>query len=132
MEVHAYADHLHTVDFYAKVHDVNRYRLRTNQRAMGKLGGTVLDILAGIVRTDPKARFGFLAAAMMHETNDIITKRYSIYTKMLKLKLDTKCHVLVSKPENSSIFVLPVEVAANPALQQTIIERYENIFAEIS
>ena len=38
VEVHAYPDHLYTVDFYAKVHDVNRYRLRTNQRAMGRLG----------------------------------------------------------------------------------------------
>lgn len=30
VEMHAYADHLYTVDFYAKVQNVNRYRLRTN------------------------------------------------------------------------------------------------------
>ena len=130
VEVHAYADHLYTVDFYAKVHDVNRYRLRTNQRAMGKLGGTVLDILASIVRADPKARFGFLAAAIMHEVSDITTKRYKIYTSMFELKLDFSCHTLVSKPENSSIFVMPVEAARDLALQQSIIQRYESIFAE--
>ncbi len=70
VEVHAYADHLYTVDFYAKVHDPNRYRLRTNQFAAGKLGGTVLAIIAGIIRADPQARFGFIAAAMLHETSD--------------------------------------------------------------
>ena len=118
------------MDFYAKVHDVNRYRLRTNQRAMGKLGGTVLAILAGNVRADPQARFGFLAAAMMHESSDIVTKRYKIYTSMFELKLDFNRHTLVSRPENSSIFVMPVETAQNPALQQSIIQRYESIFAE--
>ena len=130
VEVHAYADHLYTVDFYAKVHDVNRYRLRTNQRAMGKLGGTVLDILARIIRADPEARFGFIAAAMLHETSDVMTKRYRIYTGMFELKLDFKRHTLISRPENSSIFVMPVEVAQDLCLQQSIIQRYESIFAE--
>lgn len=50
VEVHGYADHLYTVDFYAKVHDVNRYRLRPNQQAAGKLGGTVLAIMAEVLR----------------------------------------------------------------------------------
>ena len=130
VEVHAYAGHLYTVDFYAKVHDVNRYRLRTNQRAMGRLGGTVLAILAGIVRADPQARFGFLAAAMTHETSDVATKRYKIYTSMFELKLDFRRHTLISKPDNSSIFVMPVEVAQNLSLQQAVIQRYESIFAE--
>ena len=130
MEVHAHADHLYTVDFYAKVHDVNRYRLRTNQRAMGKLGGTVLDIIAGIIRADPQARFGFIAAAMMHETSDVKTKRFKIYVKMFELKLDSTRHKLVVRPANSGIFVMPVAVAVNLPLQHAIISRDERIFAE--
>lgn len=130
VEVHAYPDHLYTVDFYAKVHDVNRYRLRTNQRAMGRLGGTVLSILAGIVRADPEARFGFLAAAMMHETSDVRTKRFKIYVKMFELKLNSARHKVLVRPENSSIFVMPVAVAADTSLQRAIIQRYERIFAE--
>ena len=70
VEVHAYADHLYTVDFYAKVRDVNRYRLRTNQQAAGKLGGTVLAIMAEVLRQDPQACFGFIAAALVTETSD--------------------------------------------------------------
>ena len=50
VEVREYSGHLYTVDFYAKVHDVNRYRLRTNQHAAGQLGGTVLDIIARTIR----------------------------------------------------------------------------------
>ncbi len=130
VEVHAYPDHLYTVDFYAKVHDVNRYRLRTNQYAMGKLGGTMLDILARIVRADPQARFGFLAAAMLHETSDVATKRFRIYVNMFRLNLNPLQHALVIRRATSSIFVLPVEEAEDLVLQQSIIERYERIFAE--
>ena len=95
-----------------------------------KLGGTVLDILAGIVRADPQARLGFISATMMHETNDLATNRYKIYTSMFELKLNFKRHALASKPENSSIFPMPVEVARDLNLQQFIIQRYESIFAE--
>ncbi len=130
VEVHAYPDHLYTVDFYAKVHDVNRYRLRTNQRAMGKLGGTVLSIIADIIRADPEARFGFLAASMMHEISNVTTKRFRIYVKMFELKIDSKRHRLVVRPTNSSIFVMPVAVATDLSLQHSIISRYERIFAE--
>ena len=130
VEVHAYADHLYTVDFYAKVHDINRYRLRTNQQAAGKLGGTVLAIMAGILREDPRACFGFIAAAMLNETNDISTKRFQLYTKMLELKLNPARNQLISKSENSSIFVLPVDMAAQPDLVNATLARYERIFAE--
>ena len=130
VEVHAYPDHLYTVDFYAKVHDVNRYRLRTNQQAMGRLGGTMLDILAAIVRADPQARFGFLAAAMLHETSDVETKRFEIYRRMLAFGVGLEHHAIVTKPEDSSIFVMPVEEARDEALKQSIIQRYERIFAE--
>ena len=130
VEVHAYADHLYTVDFYAKIQSVNRYRFRTNQSAMGRLGGTMLSILADIVRADPEARFGFLAAAMMHETSDVATKRFRVYKRMFELTLDPQRHHVTFRPEESSIFVLPVEVAANTFLQQSIITRYEQIFAE--
>lgn len=38
VEVREYPGHLYTVDFYAKIKSVYRYRLRTNQHAAGKLG----------------------------------------------------------------------------------------------
>lgn len=130
VEVHAYADHLYTVDFYAKVHDVNRYRLRTNQQAAGKLGGTVLAIMAEVLRQDPQARFGFIAAAMLNETSDVNTKRFRLYTKMLKLKINPLRHQIVTKRNQSAIFVIPIALANKPALIDSIITRYENIFRE--
>lgn len=130
VEVHAYADHLYTVDFYAKVQGVNRYRLRTNQYAAGKLGATVLDVIARIIRADPRACFGFIAAAMLDETSDESTKRFKLYTRMLELKVDARRHYITTKPEASSIFMLPKAVAANQSLKQDIIERYESIFRE--
>jgi hypothetical protein len=130
VEVHAYPDHLYTVDFYAKVHDVNRYRLRTNQRAMGKLGGTVLNVIAGIVRADPQACFGFIAAAMLDETNDNNTRRFQVYTKMLELKIDPTRYKVAALEQNSSIFVLPKALAAQPNTLQQIINRYDGIFRE--
>ena len=90
----------------------------------------MLGILADIVRADPEARFGFLAAAMMHETSDLATKRFKVYKRMFELTLNPQRHHVAFKPEESSIFVLPVRVAANPFLQQSIIARYEQIFAE--
>lgn len=90
----------------------------------------MLDILATIVRGDPQARFGFLAAAMVHETSDVATKRFRIYATMFRLNLDPSQHTLVLRRATSSIFVLPVEEAQNLVLQQFIIERYERIFAE--
>jgi len=130
VEVHAYADHLYTVDFYAKVDNVNRYRLRTNQQAAGKLGGTVLAIMAGILREDPAACFGFIAAALLTETSDYRTKRFKLYTRMLELKINLLRHTVLTKPEASSIFVLPSAVALNEPLKQRIIRRYESIFSE--
>lgn len=130
VEVHAYADHLYTVDFYAKVHDVNRYRLRTNQQAAGQLGGTVLDIIAGIIRADPQACFGFIAAAMLDEISDESTKRFKLYKRMLELKIDARRNVTLTKPETSSIFILPNALANNLLMQQLITDRYEHIFRE--
>ena len=129
VEVHAYADHLYTVDFYAKVGNVNRYRLQTNQQAAGKLGGTVLDIMAGIVRRDPEARFGFIAAALLTETSDVRTKRFQLYVRMLELKLNPTQHHVVAKPETSAIFVLPIAFQQPEAIA-TLIARYETFFAE--
>lgn len=130
VEVHAYADHLYTVDFYAKVHDPNRYRLRTNQFAAGTLGGTVLDILARIIRADPQACFGFIAAAMLHETSDESTKRFRLYTKMLELKIDPTRYRVETFKESSTIFVVPVAIARQPDTLQKIIQRYDRIFRE--
>lgn len=130
VEVHAYADHLYTVDFYAKVDNPNRYRLRTNQHAAGQLGGTVLDIIAGIVRADPQACFGFIAAALLHETSDESTKRFRLYTRMLELKIDAQRSIVLTKPQTSSIFVLPNALADNLLMQDLITDRYERIFRE--
>ncbi len=130
MEVHAYADHLYTVDFYAKVHDVNRYRLRTNQGAAGQMGGTVLDIIARVIRHDPQACFGFIAAAMLHETSDENTRRFQLYTRMLELKVDPTRYRVEALRKNSSIFVLPAIAASQPAALQQIINCYDRIFRE--
>ena len=130
VEVHAYGNHLYTVDFYAKTHDVNRYRLRTNQYAAGKLGGTVLAIMAEVLRQDPAACFGFIAAAMLNETSDVATKRFRLYKRMLELKTNPRRHQIITKPAESSMFVLPIAVAENQLLKQKIIARYESIFSE--
>ena len=130
VEVHAYADHLYTVDFYAKVHNVNRYRLRTNQYAAGKMGGTVLDIIAGIIRQDPQARFGFIAAAMLYETSDESTKRFRLYTRMLELKIDPTRYRVEAFKNSSTIFVLPTALTNQPAALQHLIHRYDSIFRE--
>jgi len=130
VEVHAYADHLYTVDFYAKVQGVNRYRLRTNQYAAGKLGATVLDVIARIIRTDPRACFGFIAAAMLDETSDVCTRRFQLYTKMLELKVDPARYKVETLEETSTIFVMPVALANQPGSLQRIIDRYDRIFRE--
>ncbi len=129
VEVHAYADHLYTVDFYAKVDHADRYRLRTNQFGAGRLGGTVLAIMAEVVRQDPQARFGFLAAAMLDETSDSRTKRFKLYTRMMEQKLNPARQRLVAKPETSGIFVLPAAVTDSTE-EEAIIARYEIFFAE--
>lgn len=130
VEVHAYADHLYTVDFYAKVNDVNRYRLRTNQHAAGKLGGTVLAIMAEILRQDPQTCFGFIAAAMLNEYSDENTKRFRMYRQMLEQKVNPQRYKVITIPEQSRIFVMPMHKAQNPLVRQDIISRYEGIFHE--
>ena len=130
VEIHAYENHLYTADFYAKVNNVNRYRLRTNQQVAGKLGGTVLAILAEVIRQDPQACFGFIAAAMVGETSDANTKRFQLYTKMLELKLNPLRHKVFAIEATSSIFVLPIELANQPTVLTSVILRYESIFAE--
>ena len=118
------------MDFYAKVHDVNRYRLRTKQGAAGQMGGTVLDVLARIIRHDPKACFGFIAAAMLNETSDDNTRRFQLYTKMLELKVDPTRYKVAALKKTSTIFVLPVALVAQPDALQKIIDRYDCIFRE--
>lgn len=130
VEVHCYADHLYTVDFYAKVHDINRYRLQTNQFAAGKLGGTVLAIMAGILRQDPQARFGFVAAAMLNETSDANTKRFRLYTRMLELKINPMRQEVISRIETSSIFVIQKSLMQQLGVVRRILDRYEEIFRE--
>ena len=88
VEVRQYPGHLYTVDFYAKVRNVHRYRLRTHQYSAGKLGATVLDIIAQVIRRDPQACFGFIAAAMLDETTDANTRRFRLYRYMLEQKIN--------------------------------------------
>ncbi len=130
VEIHAYENHLYTADFYAKVNNINRYRLRTNQQAAGKLGGTVLAILAEVLRHDPQACFGFIAAAMLDETSDANTKRFRMYKYMLEQKVNPQRYSIITIPEQSRIFVMPLHSAQNPHVRQEIIRRYERIFHE--
>lgn len=131
VEIHAYENHLYTADFYAKVNNVNRYRLRTNQQAAGKLGGTVLAILADVLRQDPQACFGFIAAAMVHENSDANTKRFRMYKHMLEQKINPQRYQVITIPEQSRIFVMPMPQADNLLVRQEIISRYEGIFQEV-
>jgi len=130
VEIDAYENHLYTADFYAKVNNVNRYRLRTNQQAAGKLGGTVLAILADVLRQDSQACFGFIAAAMLNESSDANTKRFRMYTKMLELKINPMRYEVVTRRDQSAIFVVPAAIAGDQVLVDSIIARYEDIFRE--
>lgn len=130
VEVHGYADHLYTVDFYAKVRSSNRYQLRTNQFAAGKLSGTVLDIMADIIQTDPQACFGFVAAAMLDESSHESTKRFRLYAKMLELKVNPTRYKLEAVRESNTILVLPTAIACQSVLLQQLIDRYDCIFRE--
>ncbi|RZK23784.1 MAG: hypothetical protein EOO56_03850 [Hymenobacter sp.] len=116
--------------FYAKVNNVNRYRLRTNQQAAGKLGGTVLAILAEVLRHDSQACFGFIAAAMLDETSDVSTKRFRMYKYMLEQKVNPQRYTVITIPGQSRIFVMPVHKARNLLVRKEIINRYESIFHE--
>ena len=130
VEVREYSGHLYTVDFYAKIHSVHRYRLRTHQHAAGKLGATVLDIVAHTIRLDPQACFGFIAAAMLDETTDVSTRRFQLYTRMLELKINPLRYKVEALKENSSIFVVPLALANQPDGLQQLIDRYDSIFRE--
>lgn len=131
VEVREYPGHLYTVDFYAKIKSVYRYRLRTNQHAAGKLGATVLAIIAQTVQADQQACFGFIAAAMLDETTDVNTRRFQLYTKMLELKIDPTRYKVAALRENSSIFVVPLGLARQPKQLQQLIDRYDRIFREV-
>jgi len=130
VEVRQYPDHFYTVDFYAKIKSAFRYRLRTNQHAAGKLGATALAIIADTVRSDQKACFGFIAAAMLDETSDTSTRRFQLYTKMLELKIDPTRYKVEALSVNSSIFVVPAALAAQPGALLQLIDRYDRIFRE--
>jgi len=124
--VREYPGHFYTVDFYAKIKSTFRYRLRTNQHAAGKLGATVLAIIADTIRSDPNACFGFIAAAMLDETSDTSTRRFQLYTKMLELKIDPTRYKVEASSVNSSIFL--VALAAQPGALLQLIDRYDRIF----
>ena len=93
-------------------------------------GATVLDVIARIIRTDPRACFGFIAAAMLDETSDVCTRRFQLYTKMLELKVDPARYKVETLEETSTIFVMPVALANQPGSLQRIINRYDRIFRE--
>lgn len=137
VEIRCYPDHLHTADFYAKTPgSPDRYRLRTNQFSMGPIGGTVLDILARVLRANPAACFGFLAAALVDETEDRMTKRFRVYTRMLQSRINAaepnvfRDVRLIVDEATSAIFVLPQHLAVNPDEIARIVARYQEIFRE--
>jgi len=84
-----YSDKLFTVAFYAKVDNVDKYRITTNQRAFGRIGGTVLDIMATCITEYGVRAYGIEAAAMLYEESDENTKRYRTYVEMLRRKIKT-------------------------------------------
>lgn len=67
---------------------------------------------------------------MLDETSDVSTKRYRLYTKMLELKINPLRHQIVTKQNQSAIFVIPIALANEPTLIDFTIVRYETIFQE--
>ncbi|MBC7449242.1 MAG: hypothetical protein H7330_14415 [Hymenobacteraceae bacterium] len=69
-EVHEYADGLFTMDFYAKLssQSQNKYRVATNQFAMGRIGATLLAILGPFMASRPDACLGVLGASLVGKT----------------------------------------------------------------
>jgi hypothetical protein len=87
-------------------------------------------ILAEVLRQDPQACFGFIAAAMVNETSDANTKRFRMYKHMLEQKVNPQRYSVITIPEQSRIFVMPLPMAQNPVARQDIISHYERIFHE--
>lgn len=108
----------------------HKYCLKTNQFSAGRLGGTVLDILARVQRADPAACFGFIGAAMLGEDESQGTRRFWMYLKMLRLKLDPNLFTVTGDYETSSIFVFPVLLPQQPDLVDSIKKCYERYFRE--
>lgn len=137
VEIRRFPGHLYTADFYAKTPgSPDRYRLRTNQFAMGGIGGTVLALLAEVLHTDPEACFGFLAAALPDETSDHQTKRFRVYQRMLSRQIAQPepnpfrgVELLVDE-HASAMFLLPTEISNQPNEPARIITRYQEIFRE--
>ena len=137
VEIRRYPASLYTADFYAKTPgSPDRYRLRTNQFVLGAIGGTVLDILARVLRDDPAACFGFLAAALPEETSDRMTKRFRVYSRMLQRRValpepnDFARVRLLADEASSAIFVVPSHLFHQPDELARIVTRYQEIFRE--
>lgn len=131
VEIRRYPGSLYTADFYAKTPgSPDRYRLRTNQFVLGAIGGTVLDIMARVLREDPAACFGFIAAALPHEHEEANTKRFRVYRAMLERTVRPTTYKLLTDEQRSRIFVLPAAKAADLTWRDAVILEYERIFAE--
>ena len=82
--------------------------------AASQVGDTMLDILAQVQREDPWACFGFIGAAMLGEDERHGTRRFWLYLRMLRSKLDPNFFMIRDNYATSGIFLLPVHRSAEP------------------
>lgn len=116
-----------TVDFYKKVKSENRYKLLSNDFKFGRVGATILDIMRDVQFKTGIHTFGILASSMIGETSNTSNKRYKVYINILTRKVNTGKYKVFGTPENSFIFVIPVERLGNT--KQIFLE-YGKIFNE--
>lgn len=128
VEVKEYEGKLFTIDYYAKTENPYKYRIKTNQFVGGKIGGTVLAIMAEVISTYDVNAFGIAAAPLIDEDDDAFTKRFSTYSKVLKRKIDERKFTIFVIGERSHIFVIRNDVKED---RELIIDAYGQIFIEI-
>src|SRR6478736_3470154 len=73
VEVKEYDGKLFTIDYYAKTENPYKYRIRTKQFVGGKIGGTVLAIMAEVIAKYQVKAFGIAAAPLIDEDDDAFT-----------------------------------------------------------
>lgn len=125
--VKEYEGDLLTIEFYPKVHALEKYKILTFQYRFPSVGATVLKIMRDVQWQIGICSFGILAASLIDERDNDANKRYITYINILTRKTDMAKYEVLGVPENSFIFVIPLYKLVN---QDQIILRYEEIFKE--
>ena len=125
--VKQYDNQLLTIEFYAKIHAKDKYKILTNQFKFGHIGSTILRIMNEIQVKIGISCFGILSASLLNELDNLSNKRYRVYVNILQRKIDPDKFLVTGVPENSYIFIMPFNLASN---SEQIYLQYETIFKE--